>query len=104
MAWEISPLLHNGLWIGAFVLSAALTSALRRLRCPIWLAALSSGPAPALAIVVWFFYLEAQQPIGPYYAVVGLFHAAPALLTGLLGAAAAAFCLALRDDGASPAE
>ena len=102
MEWELSLTTHHLLWIGAVPVSAALTFGMARLM-PAWLAALIAAPLPALAILAWFFYRETQQPVGPFLAIVGIWHAVPALLAGAAAAVVTAFCLALRDAG-SPTE
>jgi RsiW-degrading membrane proteinase PrsW (M82 family) len=42
---------------------------------------------PAAAIIGYCFYLEAQQPYGPFYALIGLALGGLALLVGLASAA-----------------
>lgn len=99
MDWETSLATHHMIWIAALPVSALLTIGLAKLfRIP-WMAALLAAPVPALGVIVWFFYREAQQPVGPFLAIVGIWHAGPALLSGAAGAAVTAFFVALRDDG-----
>ena len=75
--------------LGASAAAAALALALVRLRMPSSWAVAIGGRAPAGAILGYYFYLESQAPVGPYYAVIGLLYGLPALLFGLGSAAAA---------------
>jgi hypothetical protein len=58
--------------IGTSLLSVGLTVGLHRMRLNAVLAWLIGGTTPAFVIVVAGFYLEAQQPVGPFWAVVGI--------------------------------
>jgi hypothetical protein len=96
----------SGLWplvtaLGTILGASALTWGLYRLFRKAWLAAIVGGLAPGAAILAWFFYLEGQAPVGPYYAIVGLFFGVPALVLGLVIAILVAIALAVSDDGAA---
>jgi hypothetical protein len=89
---------------GTMIVSGFLTIGLARFSGRSWLGFLIAAPLPALMIVSWYFYLESQQPVGPYYAIIGIVHAASSLMGGMLGASIACFIIALRDNGVAGGE
>ena len=58
---------------GTVAAAAGGTFGLRRLGLPLWASAGLAGLVPAILILAYFFYLESLQPVGPYYALIGLF-------------------------------
>ena len=75
--------------LAASSVSVLTALALRRLRAPPWLSVAVGGLAPGLLIVGWYFYLESREPIGPYFAVIGLVYGGWALVFGLASASVA---------------
>ena len=72
--------------LAASFVSVAIALALHRLRAPAWLSVSAGGLGPGLLIIGWFFYLEAGEPVGPYFAVIGLVYGGAALVFGLASA------------------
>lgn len=89
---------------GTMIVSGFLTIGLARSFGRSWLGFLIAAPLPALMIVSWFFYLESQQPVGPYYAIIGIVHAASSLMGGILGTSIACFTIALRSNSRAGGE
>jgi hypothetical protein len=83
--------------------SVLIALAADRLRCPAWLSVGAGGLGPGLLIVGGYLYLESREPIGPYFAIIGLVYGGAALIFGLAGALVAVLIArAMRDDQPEP--
>ena len=97
MGWESSAAFQAWLYAGSLVASVILTLVIGRWSGCLWIGMLAGVLVPPITIQVFFLYLESQAPVGPYFTLVGLIHAVPALLLALCGAAVAAFLRSARD-------
>ena len=100
MVWQASPLVHYGLLALTAVASAVAAYAMMKAWRRGWIAVPLAGLTPALGILCLFFLLEDRQPVGPFFALIGLYHAWPALVVGLLAAGAGLFLFLYRDEQA----
>ncbi|HEX6377374.1 MAG TPA: hypothetical protein VFZ91_16825 [Allosphingosinicella sp.] len=75
--------------LAASFVSVLIALALYRLRVQAWLSVAVGGLGPGLLILGWFLCLESREPVGPYFAVVGLVYGGAALVFGLASAGVA---------------
>ena len=100
MMSDLSTWFHIVL-LALVVAVAGLTGyALMRLWRRIWAAAIVASLIPVFAILGYFFYLEAQQPYGPFLAVVGIVLAIRMLPASVIAARVGIFVSWSHDDEA----
>ena len=100
MIWEASAPVHYGLLFLTAVASSVVAYAMMKVWRRGWLAVPLAGLTPAMGILCLFFLLEGLQPYGPFLALVGIYHALPAVAVGLFAAGGGLLLFLYRDEDA----